>query len=234
VKTNTKALILLSAFVAVLGLLTACNTRPIPGELILTTYNSNMEATKEFAPLDTLYVKIGGMKPNSFYRISAIDASGNLISKIEARTNSEGVIDPTPLWFDLGLKNNDNTSLPPIIESYGNLTPVGFKINVQSIYDDGKSTDYTQDLWIVYGKNPANTNPQPIVYACYKNPSNNILYPEHAFKEAGSLDVDGNVDPKTTVYVKADRIPTKIGNSVDVTSVDFYVMKFTEIGRAHV
>ena len=213
--------------------LVACDTRPIPGNLIVSTYNSDMEATREFSPLDTLYVKIAGMKGKQFYQISALDASGNLIAKIEARTNEDGVIDPMPLWYDMGLKGNSNTALPPVIEpSSGDLTPVGFKINVKSLYDNGDSTDFTQDMWIIYGKAATDTNPKPVVYSCSPGPALSgkgiaTFYPENAFKETGTIDIDGDVDPKTKVYVKADRVPTKIGNNVTVTTVDFYVLRFT-------
>ncbi len=213
--------------------LVACDKRPIPGDLILSTYNSDMEETREFAPMDTLYVKIAGMKANSFYRISALDADNNLINKIEARTNEDGVIDPTPLWYDMGLKvDADDPTLPPSLVWPSGIEPGAFKINVKSLYDNGESTDFTQDMWIVYTRAEGDTNPKPVVYSCYlgtppvtKAPG--VFYPENAFKETGTKDINGNEDPKTRVYVKADRVPTKIGNNVTVTKVDFYVLKFT-------
>lgn len=212
--------------------LVACDTRPIPGDLILSTYNSDMEATREFAPMDTLYVKIAGMKANSFYRISALDAENNLIAKIEARTDEDGVIDPTPLWYDMGLKvDAEDNTLPPTLVWPDGIQPGAFKINVKSLYDNGDSTDFTQDMWIVYTKAADDTNPKPVVYSCAigiaDTKAMGTFYPENAFKETGTIDIDGDVDPKTRVYVKADRVPTKIGNNVTVTSVDFYVLKYT-------
>ncbi|MFA6009086.1 MAG: hypothetical protein WC799_03810 [Desulfobacteraceae bacterium] len=212
--------------------LVACDTRPIPGDLILSTYNSDMEATREFAPMDTLYVKIAGMKANSFYRISALDADNNLIAKIEARTNEDGVIDPTPLWYDMGLKvDEEDNTLPPTLVWPDGIQPGAFKINVKSLYDNGDSTDFTQDMWIVYTKAADDTNPKPVVYSCAIGIADakamGTFYPENAFKETGTIDINGNEDPKTQVYVKADRVPTKIGNNVTVTAVDFYVLRFT-------
>jgi len=208
----------------------ACNTRPIPGDLILTTYNSDMEVTKSFSPMDTLYVKVAGMRAESHYRVSALDANGVLISMIEARTDANGVIDAIPLWYDMGLKKNETAGLPPYLDSFGGLTPVGFKVNVKSLYDNGDSTNFTQDMFFVL-KNNLDTNAKPVIYSCYSPDLvpdvDTIFYPENAFKETGTLDVDGIADPKTVVYVKADKVPTKIGNNVDVTAVDFYVLRFT-------
>lgn len=212
--------------------LVACNTRPIPGDLLLTTYNSDMEATKKFAPMDTLYIKVSGVEPNKFYQVSALDADGRLIAKIEARTDGNGVLGATPLWYDIGLKSN-GVGYPPYIDSYGDLTPVGFKVNVKSVYDDGDSTDFTQDMFIIYGKVDTDTNPKPVVYSCFSPDYNegsgtySYLYPENAFKEPGTLDVNGDKDLKTFVFVKAERIPTKTIQGADVTSVDFYVLPFT-------
>lgn len=210
--------------------LSACDTRPIPGDLILSTYNSDMEVTKKFSPMDTLYIKLAGVTPSEFYQISALDADGRLIAKIEARTDEDGVLGVVPLWYDIGLKSN-GAGYPPYIDSYGDLTPLGFKVNVKSLYDDGDSTDFTQDMFIVYGKMTTDTNPKPVVYSCYSPDYDEVtythLYPENAFKEAGTIDADGEKDLKTFVFVKAERIPSKIGNDVDVTEVDFYVLPFT-------
>lgn len=208
--------------------LVACDTRPIPGDLILSTYNSDMEATREFAPMDTLYVKIAGMKAKSFYRISALDANNNLIAKIEARTNEDGVIDPTPLWYDMGLKvDEEDNTLPPTLVWPDGIQPAGFKIKVESLYDNGDSTNFIQDMWIIYRSAGVDTNPKPVVYSCYSEAGVAPYYPENAFKETGTIDIDDNIDPKTRIFVKADRVPTKIGNNVTVTTVDFYVLKYT-------
>ncbi len=232
-KIKPNLIVMMFMLAAMAFSLVACDTRPIPGNSIITMYNSNLEETREFAPMDTLYVKVAGMKASKFYRVSVLDADNNLVTKIEARTNDEGVIDPVPLWFDMGLKlSAPGSDLPPTVVWPDGLQPSAFKIKVESIEDNGEATNFTQDMWIVYKKNDGDTNPQPVVYACTREDvptkaPGGIFYPENAFKETGTMDLYGDPDPKTKVYVKADRVPTAIGNNVPVTAVDFYVIKFT-------
>lgn len=233
-KIKPNLILMLFALATMAFSLVACDTRPIPGNSIITMYNSNMEETREFQPMDTMYVKVAGMKANSFYRVSVLDADKDLVTMIEARTNDEGVIDPVPLWYDMGLKLSEpGSTLPPTVVWPEGLQPSAFKIKVESIEDNGESTNFTQDMWIVYTKSDTQANAQPVIYACYREDIpvkavGGIFYPENAFKETGTMDLNGNPDPKTKVYVKADRVPTSINNNtVDINSVDFYVIKFT-------
>ena|GEM_PF-1748018 len=232
-KIKPNPIIMMFMLAAMAFSLVACDTRPIPNDSILTLYNSNMEETKEFQPMDTMYVKVAGMKPDTFYQVSVLDADKRTITKVEARTNSEGIIEAMPLWYDMGLKvDEDDPTLPPTLVWPNGLQPAGFKVNIKSLLDSGKSTDFTQDMWIIYKKADTDTNPQPVVYSCYRDgalPAKavaGIFYPENAFKETGTLDAAGNPDPKTKIYVKADRVPTKIGDN-NVDSVDFYIIRFT-------
>ena len=216
--------------------LVACDTRPIPGDSILTMLNSDMEETREFQPMDTMYIKVAGMKSNKFYQVSLLDADKKLVTKIETRTNDEGVINPVPLWYDMGLKlNEDDPTKPPTLVWPSGLQPAAFKVNVKSLYDNGDSTNFTQDMWIIFTKSQSELYPKPVVYSCspgepvaVKAVDDTVYYPENAFKETGTTDKNGLADIKTKVYVKADRVPKEIKNTDDpVNQVDFYVIKFT-------
>ncbi|MGM5484192.1 MAG: hypothetical protein ACQER9_04740 [Nanobdellota archaeon] len=219
-KTNPVYKIIVLFFLFSVFFISGCgDERPIPGDNILTIYNSNMEETRELAPLDTMYVKVAALGPGKYYEISVKDSEKNIISKIEERTDDEGVIGPAALWYDVGLKNKNGV---PVVEQPENLDIMPFTISVKSINDD--YTDFSQDMWIRYKNTDIDTNPKPVVYSGYME-SGNFQF-SNAFDETGSKQEDGTTDSvKTKVYVKAETVPEKVGN-IEIATVDFYIMPF--------
>jgi hypothetical protein len=223
---KTKAIlnILIVFFLFSMGFVAGCgDERPIPGDKVLTVYNSNLEETKELAPLDTMYVKVSALRPGKYYEVSVKDSDGKIISKIEEMTDDEGVIGPAALWYDVGLKN---VSGVPTVEIPDDLDIMTFRINVKSISDD--YTDFYQDMWVRYKNTDIDTNPKPVVYSGYMDNGmdDGTFKFSNAFDETGTKQEDGTTASiKTKVYVKAETVPEKIGNTA-ITKVDFYIMPF--------
>ncbi|MGE4520773.1 MAG: hypothetical protein AB7E04_14825, partial [Desulfobacteraceae bacterium] len=223
---KTKAIlnILIVFFLFSMGFVAGCgDERPIPGDKVLTVYNSNLEETKELAPLDTMYVKVSALRPGKYYEVSVKDSDGKIISKIEEMTDDEGVIGPAALWYDVGLKN---VSGVPTVEIPDDLDIMTFRINVKSISDD--YTDFYQDMWVRYKNTDIDTNPKPVVYSGYMDNGmdDGTFKFSNAFDETGTKQEDGTTaSVKTKVYVKAETVPEKVGNTA-ITEVDFYIMPF--------
>lgn len=204
--------------------LSACNTRPILGDKIVTLYNSELQETKTFAPMDTMYVRVAGLGPEKYYAVFVTDAQGREITRIEVQSDERGLIDQVPLWYDMGLYREAKDK-PPVVRKVGDVDIEAFHVRVKSLSDG--QTDFRQPMWIRFKKDPnQTTNPKPVVYAVYRDSTDGKFYPENAFEESQSRKPNG-VDPsdKTKVYVEARRIPAKIGRR-DITQVDFYVLPF--------
>lgn len=222
----SKTVVILTLLAMITGL-SACETRPIPGDKLITLYNSDLEATGKIAPLDTLYVRVSGMESEEYYRVSVTDTDGNVISEIEAKTDGDGVIETTPLWYDVALKKPDTLHPLPWIDTSGDLSVISFFVRVESL--ENTSTDFKQAMFLVTNPSNINTKPKPIVYACYHNSADSTFYLENAFEESGSLKADGTASDKTKIYVQAERLPFYLGNNQtnEVTEVDVYIMPFT-------
>lgn len=184
-----KALFLPLTIMSVLGLI-GCDTRELPTEKVITLYNSNMEKTSRMNTLDTLYVKVGGLKPFTSYKVEALDPNRQLISKMQVSTDAQGIIGPAPLWYDVGLKGDANGIGRPDLDS--GLALKSFYVHV---IGDG-STDYSEPFFIVNSGNLANgEQPRPVIWAASAAGGG----VENAFEETGS--------PTVTVDTNNDTIP---------------------------
>lgn len=205
--------------------MSACDTRPLLGDKLVTLYNSELQETKTFSPLDTLYVRVAGLAKEKQYAVSVLDAQGREISRIEVEADEKGLIDQVPLWYDMGLYR-ETAGKPPVLRKVGGVDIEAFYVRVKSLTDD--QTDFRHPMWVRFKKDPnQTTNPKPVVYAAYLNSEDGKFYPENAFEESGSRKADGlTPSDKTQVYVEAQRIPAKVGRR-DITNVDFYILPFT-------
>ena len=219
-KNNTKNIIMILAAMCLMSFLVACDTRPIPGDLI-TFYNSDLQKVKKLSPLETLYVELNGLGENKYYSVAVEDTLGNTVSKIEVSTDANGKIAITPLWYDTGLLKPDADFDYPRIDTSSELSLTAFKVRVKSL--DDNETNFHQDLFFVTTDFTTASKPKPIVTAMYKDGDNYIM--ENAFEESGSLDANGEVSKKTLVYVDAQRIPW-FYEGTEVTAVDIYVLPF--------
>lgn len=198
-----------SIFLAVLlmGLSSCGDVRELPTGKVITLYNSNLEETKKMDMLDTLYVKVGALEPNTMYTVEALDPDNNLITKMTVMSDGDGVIQPSVLWYDVGLRKDNKE--PDI---GGSLSLKAFYIHVT-----GPDTDYKEPFYIVYSQDNVGEQPKPIVWA---TTATGEL--ENAFDETGTVDELGNPG-ETKVYVEAKNIPAVI-NSTEITAVDIYVV----------
>lgn len=194
--------------IALLGFTACGKVRELPTEKVITIYNSNLEETNKMGMLDTLYVQIAGLKPNELHTIEALDPDNNPIIQMTVMSDEDGVIPPSALWYDVGLRKDNNK---PNIG--GSLSLNAFYIHVT-----GTDTDYKEPFYIVYSTKNVGEQPKPVVFATYSGASySNKWGVENAFDETGTTDASGNTG-KTKVYVTATNItPSKVGaNGVDI------------------
>lgn len=182
---------------------------------LITIYNSNHEKTSKLMPNDTLYVEVQGLKAGGFYTIECLDPDGKRITMLTAIADSDGVIGPSPLWYDVGFIKEDvggvtRARLPTDTE-------LGLKaFNIHVVSEDSKSkaltmTDFELPFYVVFSTNVS--RPEPIVMAGRMIGSD--FYLENAF-EAGEQ-----------VYVKVanlDSLPTPAPAS---GKARIYLMPFT-------
>lgn len=229
-KIPNPIVLLASCFLILLAGCFALPERELPEDELITIFNSSLEPTKKLSPLETLHVQVAGLAKNQYHSVKVISADGTVISMIEVKSNAEGVIEPTPLWYDIGLKNADSTHNAPWIDQTSALELRAFYVRVQSI--ENSDTDFRQEMFIVYGTSDASAKPRPVVSACYfpngANTSTDECRFENAFEETGSRESDGTLTAKTRVWVKAHSIPATIaGTGTAVSKVDVYILPFT-------
>jgi len=150
----------------------ASRTRDLP---VIEIYNSNLEKTRKLLPNDTLFVEVGGLKPFDVYEVTCEDPEGKTITVLNAQADENGMISPSPLWYDIGFKRDTGTG-KPVLASEAELGLSAFNINVKNVDLEGK-TNLTLPFWIVYNTDIA--RPQPIVMAM-----NSALELENSFDTA--------------------------------------------------
>ena len=215
--------ILLSTMAGIL-LFTGCfKEKDLPTSKIVTIYDSNLKETNKLAPLDTMYVKIGGVEANALHEIDILDPNDKLISKVKIKSNDEGVIGPIPVWYDVGLQaKNGNVTIP-----YDkNIAIKSFYVKVTSL--ENKGTNFKQPFFVLLKKPSANEIVKPIASAVSVE-DGNISHAKitHTFFETGSKTPNGSDSNLTKVYVKADVLPNHLLDGTKVKSVDIYVVPFT-------
>jgi hypothetical protein len=204
--------------------------KKIPTKQLITVYDSNLKETNKIAPLETMYVKVGGVAPNELHRIEILDPNKKLISFAEVKSDENGVIGPMPIWYDVGLERKKVNGKWKYNIVSDDLSIKAFYVRVKSL--ENKNTDFEQNFFLLLKKpNTPDEMPKPIVSAVSVedgNISNATI--TNTFFETGSKNPDGSDSNLTKVYVKADRLPykTKIGDEYKTyDSVDIYVVPFT-------
>jgi hypothetical protein len=206
-------------------LMTGCmEEKEIPADKLITIYDSNLQETSKIRSLDTLYAKIAGLAPNEMHKIEIIDPDGKLVTETQIRSNNLGIIEPMALWYDVGLKKDENGKF---VISEDALTLKSFYIKVTSL--ENKGTDFKQDFFLLLTKPKKDEMPKPVVYAASVTDGNisnaNI---ENTFLETGSKNADGTTSPLTKVYVKGEQIPFNDLNGNPNTEVDIYIVPFSD------
>ena len=226
-----KKLISASVAVSVLLFSTGCfKKRDIPAEQLITIYDSNLKETNKLAPLETMYVKIAGLAPNQMHKIEILDPNKKVVSEAEVRSNQEGVIEPMPIWYDIGLEKQKDGNFSITKDD---LAIKAFYVRVKSLEND--DTDFEQNFFLAI-KKPSNQDDlgkKPIITSVSVE-DGNISHAkiENTFFETGSKEPDGSDSNLTKVYVKAEQLPYKYyenGQKKNVENVDIYVVPFSGI-----
>jgi len=135
---------------------------------VIQIYNSNHEKTNKLQPNDTLYVEVQGLAPLGYYNIEALDPSNNVITMLTAQADENGVIAPTPLWYDVGFKKvtDSDGNIKAVLPTDSELGLNAFNIHVVSLDDSAKAltmTDFKLPFFVVFKTDIS--RPQPIVMA---------------------------------------------------------------------
>jgi len=131
-------------------------TRAIP---LIQIYNANLEKSLRMVPNDTLYVEVQGLEPEKEYIVQCLDPTDKVITEIITLSDENGVIDPSPLWYDIGFKKDSETGKPVLPE--GELGLTAFSIRVT---DKEERTNFSLPFFIVYSTENLE-RPQPVVMA---------------------------------------------------------------------
>lgn len=166
---KTKRIIALILVIVSIGLLASCEmitdfidsrTRPIP---LIQIYNSNFEKTLKMIPNDTLYVKVQGLEPDKEYTIQCLDPQDNVITELIVESNAEGIIDPSPIWYDIGFRMDPDTGLMSLAAE--DVTLKAFHIRVADNEATARgNTDFRLPFFFI-SSNDNYERPQPIVMA---------------------------------------------------------------------
>jgi len=219
-----KKKLILSTMASLILFTTGCfKEKKLPAEKVISIYNSNLQETRKMYPSETMYVKVAGLAPNKYYRIEVLDPNLNLITKAETLSNSQGVIEKFPLWFEVGLRKrkDEHNQTVYYYEDTGKLQLRSFYIRVKSLDDD--KTDLKQDFFVILGKPKKDDMPRGIVSSLVNDHGFKM---ENTFFETGSKNPDGSDSNYTKVYVKADNLPYYNDKEEDYKSVDIYVVPF--------
>jgi len=135
---------------------------------VIQIYNSNHVKTNKLQPNDTLYVEVQGLAPLSYYNVEARDPFNNVITTLTAQTDENGVIAPTPLWYDIGFKKVTDSlgNIKAVLPTDSELGLNAFNIHVVSLDDNAKAltlTDFKLPFFVVFKTDVS--RPQPIVMA---------------------------------------------------------------------
>ncbi len=219
--------ILLSSITAaaIFGFNGCLDERALPGDGLVTIYNSDLEKTNRLHPLDTMYAQLSGLKEDSRYEIRVLDSDRNLITSTQVYTDSSGLAPSTPIWYDVGLKKPTATN--PTFHIETGLDMKSFYINVVDLYDNGNDTNFEQPFYYIskVADQSSQEYPKPTIYAC-----DETGMVENRFEETGSKDMDGVASTLTKIHVKADVLSSKnytTGETIE--NVDVYILPYTGI-----
>ncbi len=181
---------------------------------VIQIYNSNKEKTNRLQPNDTLFVEIQGLAANGYYKVECLDPNGQTITEMTAQADENGVISPSPLWYDIGFKKDPLTNKPvlPSYEERAEIALHAFNIHVVSLNPSQtplSMTDFKLPFFVVF--DTTLERQQPIVMAGKRVNGEFVL--ENSFepgqalwvKVANMTDIPPQVPASTTarVYVVA-------------------------------
>ena len=160
---------------------------------VIQIYNSNHVKTNKLQPNDTLYVEVQGLKAGGFYKVECLDPLGATITMLTAEADENGVISPSPLWYDVGFKKETvniggTPTMRAVLPSNSELGVKAFNIHVKSLdtaNDATTMTDFKLPFFVVFNTDTS-SRPQPIVMAGTKDASG-AFYLENSFKAGDQL-----------------------------------------------
>lgn len=173
-------------------------TRPLQ---LIEIYNGHLEKTLKMMPNDTMYVKVQGLSADTEYLIQCIDPDDAVITEIQTKSDDTGVIDPSPIWFDVGFKKDANGR--PYLDTSDELMLRAFNVKVQSLGSDGLADGNTNvKLPFFFVNSTVLARPQPIVMA--GKVESGQFYVENAFYSENALNTGADADHPgpDTLYVK--------------------------------
>lgn len=221
---NHRILVLLLALFTVLSF-TSCDyinsflasrTRNIDP---IQVFNSRLEVTRKLVPNDTLFVQVQGLIPGKIYDVACIDVKGQEITKLRAQADENGVIAPSPLWYDIGFENRDvdigggHIVKKPVLDTSASLGLQAFNIQVSAV-DPDEDTDFALTFWVVFKSDLE--RPEPIVMAGKNDAASSLFFLENSFQSGEELRI--KVEPST---LKNPPEPLAADAALDVYIVPF-------------
>jgi len=160
-------------------------------------FNSRMEITRKLVPNDTLFVEVQGLIPGNMYEVTCIDAVGKPITMLTAQADENGVIAPSPLWYDIGFENKEvdtpaGKQYKPVLNTEEQLGLQAFDIQVTSKNPD-EDTSFSLTFWVVFKSDIE--RPEPVVMAGKLDTVNGGFYLENSFEAGNALRL--KVEPST-------------------------------------
>ena len=196
-------------------------TRPLQ---VIEIFNSNLVKTLKLVPNDTLYVKVQGLEAEKEYIVQCLDPEAKVITEIQTKTDEDGIIGATPLWFDVGFKKDSNER--PYLDTTDELMLRAFNIRVQSLDDTGAldgETDFKLPFFFV--NTTVLERPQPIVMAG-KVISGSFFLDNAFYGESADTDVetfDGGATTSDVLYVKVANLDELLPGE---TTARVYIVPF--------
>jgi hypothetical protein len=185
---------------------------------VIQVFNSNHEETKYFQPTDTLYVQVQGLKANGFYEVDCLDPDGAVISMLTAIADENGVISPSPLWYDVGFKKVLVSGVwKSVLPTATELGLNAFNIRVHDAEATNNVTDFKLPFFVVFNSDIA--RPKPLVMVGKKD--SGTFYPDHSFT-AGVDDIYVQVANLTSLPT-----PAPASGKVKICIVPFDAGSFT-------
>ncbi len=163
----------------------------------IQVFNSRMEITRKLVPNDTLFVEVQGLVPGHMYDVECVDAGGNTITMLTAQADENGVIAPSPLWYDIGFENKEvdtptGKQFKPVLNTEEQLGLQAFDIQVTS-KDADEDTSFSLTFWVVFKSDIE--RPEPIVMAGKLDTVSGGFYLENSFAAGNALRL--KVEPST-------------------------------------
>jgi hypothetical protein len=88
-----------------------CRGKVEPEKVIplVAIYDSSGAKIEKLHAMDTMYVGIRDLEPDTRYDIRVLRSDDYEVSFAQLQTNMEGIIAPTPVWYDIGVEYDDGS-----------------------------------------------------------------------------------------------------------------------------